>query len=232
MCCGLNSATGFTDEPCMSLQSLPHHTIVSYARSEAYAQRTQSILGKLGYAIWMAEDYYARAEELRAEDPPVLRLVDERRLAEIDDERGEKTVPIVLLTGRHGVTGADPRVVAAVKRPAGLHDLYRVMQGILEDQPRSCPRVSTHLRAVCTRRGRDWDAAILSISENGCLIRSPEPLPLGTQLEISFDLPAVGAIELKADAAYQLVPDVGLVFNRMQPGQRVAIQDYVSSALS
>jgi len=216
----------------MSPQSLPRHTIVSYARSEAYAQRTQSILGKLGYAIWMAEEHYARAEELRDEDPPVLRLVDERRLAEVDDDRGENTVPIVLLTGRHGVTGADPRVVAAVKRPAGLHELYRVMQGVLEDHPRSCPRVSTHLRAVCKRRGRDWEASILSISENGCLIRSPEPLPLGTQLEISFDLPAVGTLELEADTAYQLVPDTGLVFSRMQPAQRVAIQDYVSSMLS
>jgi hypothetical protein len=215
----------------MSLRNLPRHTILCHARREAFAQRTQSILGRLGYAIWLAEDYYARREDLRREDPPVLRLVDERRLAEVEDEPGDSPAPIVLLTGRHGVTGADPRIVAAVKRPAGLHDLYRVMQEVLEDSPRSCPRVPTHLRATCSRRGREWGASILSISENGCLIRSSEPLPLGTDLEISFDLPSAGSFALQADTAYQLVPDVGLVFNCMQPADRVAIQKFVSSTL-
>jgi hypothetical protein len=215
----------------MSLQTLPRHTIICHARREAFALLTQSILGRLGYSIWQSEDYYARREDLRESDPPVLRLVDERRLGEVEEEPGGNPAPIVLLTGRRGVTGADPRVVGAVKRPAGLHDLYRVMQDILEDQPRSCPRVPTHLRARCTRRGREWSASILSISENGCLIRSTEALPLGTDLEISFDLPMAGALELKADTAYQLVPDVGLVFNQMRPDERIALQKFVSSAL-
>lgn len=215
----------------MSLQALPRHTIVCHARREAFALLTQSILGRLGYSIWQAEDYDARRDELREADPPVLRLVDERRLAEVEDEPGEKPAPIVLLTGRHGVSGTDRRVVGAVKRPAGLHELYRVMQGVLEDHPRASPRVPTHLRATCTRRGREWGASILSISENGCLIRSTERLPLGTELEISFDLPVVGALDLKADTAYQLVPDVGLVFNEMHPSERIALQNFVSSTL-
>ena len=34
---------------------------------------TQAILGRLGYAIWLAEDYYGRREDLLEDDPPVLR---------------------------------------------------------------------------------------------------------------------------------------------------------------
>ena len=215
----------------MPPRTAARHTIVCHARTEAFALMTQVILGRLGYALWSAEDYEARRDDLRENDPPALRLVDERRLAEVEDEPGERPVPIIVLTGRGGATGADLRVVGAVRRPAGMHELYRLMQHTLEDHPRSSPRVPTHLRATCERRGRQWQGAILSLSENGCLLRSPEPLPLGTELDLRFDLPRRAPLELHADTAYQLLPDTGLVFNAVGPAERQAIQSFVTASL-
>ncbi|MGE4653298.1 MAG: hypothetical protein AAEJ53_20620, partial [Myxococcota bacterium] len=77
------------------------------------------MLEKLGYHLLECEDYEkSRLEGGKA--VALLRLVDERRLAEVPDE-GSKSLPIILLTGRVGAVGADSRVVGALRRPAGVH---------------------------------------------------------------------------------------------------------------
>ena len=113
-----------------------------------------------------------------------------------------------------------------------MHDVYRVAQQLLEDTPRSTPRVPVHLAARCHREGKEWLAVVLSLSENGCLLRTPEPLLLGTRLELSFDLPRSGALRLEAENAYQLLPDFGLIFHATAPAHRDAIRSYVSDALA
>jgi hypothetical protein len=204
--------------------------LVAHARPDAFAPHARSILSKMGYAIVPAEELESLPEPL-PEQRPDLRIVDERRLAELPDEDGETPVPIIVISGRHGVTGADPRIVGAVPRPAGLHELYRLIQQALEVTPRSAPRIPTHLSAACRRDGKEWRCQVVSLSENGCLVRSPEPVPLGSQLEIRFELPSSGSIETRAETAYQIPPDLGLIFHETQPAFRRAIADFVSSSL-
>ena len=114
-------------------------------------------------------------------------------LAPITLEEDGGAVPMIVLTGRNGVTGTDPRIIGAVRRPAGLHDLYRLIQEALEETPRATPRIPTHLPARCRRNGQEWKASVLSLSENGCLLRTAQPVPLGTQVEIEFPLRPFGA---------------------------------------
>lgn len=209
----------------------PPRYIRYHASNEALAPRTKALLGRLGYEILDPEEWetrQAREEGLR----PDLLLVDDRRLveAEIYDE-DDGSVPIVLLSGRQGATGADSRIVGAVKRPAGLHDLYRLMQQIFEQTPRSTPRIETQLRARCAQGERIWDGRILSLSENGCLMRSPESIPLGQKLRLDLMLPHAGPVSLDAEAAYQLLPDVGLVFNGLAPVHREALGHFVARTL-
>jgi hypothetical protein len=206
----------------------PHRILVSHAAPEAYAPMTRAILAKLGYAILLPEEL-----ESVAGDNPVraaLRIVDERQLAEVPED-GDN-LPIIVLTGRHGVTGADSRIVGAIRRPAGMHELYRLIQQVTEETPRSTPRVATHLRAHCQLDDRKWAATILTLSSNGCLIRSPEPLTLGTHIELEFTLPGSGEVSVEAELAYQLLPDVGLIFHGVPTRQRQAIERFVTFALT
>jgi hypothetical protein len=214
----------------MELRALPHRLLVSHAAPEAFAPMARPILAKLGYRIVDPGDLPAAAAELGV-DRPHLRLVDDRSLADVEEDEGPP-VPIVALCGRHGVTGADPRIVGAVRRPAGLHEIYRLVQQVLEDTPRSTPRVPTHLPARCRRGEREWRGVVLSLSENGCLLRSPEPLLLGSHIGLAFELPRSGPLEVDAEIAYQLVPDLGAVFHATSPAVREAIGGYVSSALA
>lgn len=203
-------------------------TLVIHAAPEAFAPASLQILAKLGYELYEPDAWASRADDY---DRPDCYLVDERRMAELEDDGGP-TVPIIALTGRHGVTGADPRVLGAIRRPAGVHELFRVLQQGLEDTPRNTPRVATHLPARCRRDGREWRTSILCLSENGCLMRSADELLLGARIEMEFELPRQGRVELEGDVAYQLVPDVGVVFNAVPPRARQAIQLFVGEALA
>jgi len=189
---------------------------------------TRAILAKLGYAILLPEEFEAMARDAEV-DRPTLRIVDERQLAEVPEET--PCVPIVVITGRHGVTGADARIVGALRRPAGMHELFRLVQQVTEDTPRATPRIHTHLPARCHKNGRDWPTTVLSLSENGCLMRSPEPLMLGSQLELEFTLPRAGTLRVSAEMAYQLLPDAGLIFHATRSKDRAAISDFVSNTL-
>jgi hypothetical protein len=195
---------------------------------------TAPILSRLGYRIVPADG----VEALRDQEPDRrvdLLMVDERRLGEVmdvDDEGADLDgVPIVLLCGRHGATGADPRVVGAVKRPAGMHDLYRLLQQVFEDTPRSTPRIDTQLRVHCETDAAKWDGRMLSLSENGCLIRSPEQILLGQRVQLELELPREGRIALQAEATYQLLPDTGMVFNALDAGSRHALGRFVAASI-
>jgi hypothetical protein len=208
---------------------LPRRVVLNYATEESFAPMSRAILAKLGYTIVTPEEFEIIAEQLDC-DRPDLRIVDERTLPEVPEE-GDCSAPIIVLTGRYGVTGADPRIAGAVKRPAGLHELYRLMQQILEDRPRAAPRVATHFSATVHSGERAWTVAVLSLSENGCLIRSSETLLLGSSVRLDFELPDAGPLEFAAETGYQLVPDVGLIFHAASAANRKAVSRYVDAAL-
>lgn len=203
------------------------HVLISHAGPEAYAPMTRVILAKLGYLILLPEEIASIGD--LAGTRPLMRLLDERQFADIPDD-GDG-IPIVLLTGRHGATGADARIAGAVKRPVGMHELYRLIQQLTEEKPRSTPRVPTHLSARCKSEGKEWTATMLSLSENGCLMRSPEPLALGGRVALSFELPRSGRLELEAETAYQLLPDMGMIFHATRQSDREAIAAFVTNTL-
>ena len=213
----------------MSAPESASRIILAHAGREAFSDMSRSILARLGYVIVPPEEFDAYAKSL-GRDRPDLRIVDERSIAEVPDD-AYSTVPIILLTGSHGVSGVDPRIVGAIQRPAGMHELYRIIQELLEDTPRSAPRLPVHLKAHCSRDGRDWTGAVLSLSEGGCLLRSTAPQNLGVTFTLHFSLPRTGPLVLDAEVTYQLVPDLGLTFQSTSPTDREAITNFIQRSL-
>jgi len=205
--------------------------LVTHAQPEAFAPLARSILARTGYRIVSVEELDQLPPSIGLRRPD-LRLVDERRLGEVPEDGEGGNVPIILLTGRHGVSGVDPRIVGAVARPAGLHELYRLVQMVLEESPRNTPRVPTHLPARCRRDGREWTASILSLSENGCLLRCTEPVTLRTEVELEFALPRAGSLWTPAEVAYQIPPDFGLVFYSTPAAVRRSIAEFVLESMA
>ena len=63
------------------------------------------------------------------------------------------------------------------------------------------------------------------------VIRSPEALLLRQKLRLELILPRGEAIQLDAEATYQLLPDTGLVFNALPPNSRQALEQFVTETI-
>lgn len=195
--------------------------IASHAREEDYTPVARVLLRKLGYAI-------LPVEELAVPPAPDLRIVDARRLAEIPPDAPE---PILLLGGRRDRGIDDPRVVGVVARPAGPHELYRLLQATLEKHPRSVPRVSASLEAIARSDETSWPLRVLSLSENGCLAAGDPLPPLDAHLRLELSLPGQQRIEVPAHAAYETGARLGLVFQGMHLSTRRLLQAAVTALL-
>jgi hypothetical protein len=216
----------------MSDEAVPaekRRLILSFARPGAYVPLARAILGRMGYAIVTSAEW-EESQELRAR-PPELGVVEDRRFGELPESQDFAALPLILIASQGGPNVVDRRLVGAVPCPAGLHELYRLLQQALEPVARSAMRVPTNLPVRMRQAGREWLGAVLSLSENGCLVRSPEPMMLGAELEVCFELPRSGLIETRAESAYQLVADTGLVFQSTPAASRRAILSFVEQQL-
>ncbi len=68
------------------------------------------------------------------------------------------------------------------------------------------------------------------LSEIGCLLRSPEPLLLGSKLRLRIDLPGQGQVSV--EVAYQLLPDLDPILSGAEAEVRRANVDFISRALA
>lgn len=206
----------------------PLRLVAAYASAQSFSPIAAKILPKIGYEIVPVEQYAQRACR-----PPDVQVAEEERLTEIYETTAASSIPTIVLTGWRGAPVVDGRiVVGAVRAPAGLHELYRVLQAALEELPRAVPRAPTRLRARCRRDTMEWDARVLSLSENGCLIKSSVVPPLGAVLDLCFELPHAGLIQTQASASYQVMPRLGLVFHATRPEYRRAIATFVTHELA
>jgi len=62
-------------------------TLVTYARPEAFAPHTCSLLTKIGYRL-LTEEEFKQARAAGEIDRPDLLIADERRLGELPEEEG------------------------------------------------------------------------------------------------------------------------------------------------
>lgn len=163
--------------------------------------------------------------------PSDLRIVDEEGLGRIRDEAGAP-VPIVLLTREPAPLPADRRVIATLTRPAPFQGLYAAIQKALEPTPRRHPRIGTALPARCAYADRTYTGAVISLSEDGCLLRNPDGLPWGREIELQFTLPGAGLISTRARRVDQSASDLSLEFQDLSSESRLAISRYVMDRLT
>jgi hypothetical protein len=181
--------------------SQPRRCIATHAPQSDYAPTSSSLLRKLGYDLVPAS--LARA--------PEVRIAREDQLGEVP----EREIPVITLASRRRrVPSDDPRVVGTVRRPAGLHELYRLLQLSLESHPRAIPRVACDLSAHAqSADGDQWDLRVESLSQNGCLVRGPKLPTLETVLTMRIEMPWGERITVPADVAYERREQRGLVFH-------------------
>jgi hypothetical protein len=181
--------------------------IASHAQDSDYAPTSRVLLWKLGYALLPPEE----APE------PAVRVVRDDRLEEV---AGPGREPIILLTRGRKRLPADPRVLGSLQRPAGLHELYRLIQAATEQNPRSVPRVPCSLKARASTATQHWDLTVTSLSDNGGLAQGQPRPGLDTRLTLEIELPWGETVGGPAVAAYEQGDDLGFVFNDIKLADR------------
>jgi hypothetical protein len=192
--------------------------IASYATDSDYAPFARAMLWKLGYALQPPEEL-EHAE---------LRIVREDRLAEV---ASLPPLPLILLTNRRQAENGDARVTGTVRRPAGVHPLYRLLQAALEEHPRGVPRVAVSLPARGIGGDQIFELAVPSISENGCLLAGAKLPALDSHMELRIDLPWGEKIEVAALISYEQGGNAGAVFQAMTPDAQRRIAKLVTRLL-
>jgi hypothetical protein len=205
--------------------------IASYASPQAFAPRTRAALAGLGYRL------IAASTRGRFDDDswhPSLRIVDDRHLDKLPEENYLPRTPVIVLCGpRHRPRSRrDSRVVGEVARPAGLGELYPLIQQALEKHPRKSARAATQIPARCTRSDRRWMGAILSLSVGGCLFKTRSDMTPGLEFNLLFPLPRDRMISTRARVERRCGEGVGMSFPSPAEPARRAIADFVTERLA
>jgi len=196
----------------------PRFAIASHAADSDYAPTSRVLLWKLGYALLPPEEAGS----------PALRVVRDDRLDEVPSPTAE---PIILLTRARKAKPSDPRVVGTVRRPAGLHELYRLFQAATEAHPRAVPRVPCALHAVASGDEQRFELRVTSLSENGCLVAGERLPVLDARLALEIEMPWGERLGGPAVAAYQQGDQLGLVFHDIKLAERKKLVKAVTQLL-
>lgn len=200
--------------------------IARHAPCRAFARGALPALERLGYRLLPPGSALAGAPGVRID----AHLVGPRERRRLPQDAG---APLILLAGRRPPRArpGEPDVVATLRRPAELGDLYRALQLALETHPRRVPRAALTLPARCASGSEDFPGAIVSLSEGGCLLRSARPPASRRRLRLYFPLPERGLVEVSARPLYHARGHLGLAFLDLADATRRAITDCVEDAL-
>jgi hypothetical protein len=203
--------------------------IASYVAPHAFAPRTRAALVGLGYRV------VAASTRGRFEDDswkPDLRIVDDRHFEKLPVENYLPQTPIIVLGGRRPRVWRDKRVVGEIARPAGLDEIYPLIQTALEETPRRAPRTPTQLPARCTRADQRWMGAIVSLSTHGCLFRTRLDPESAEDFNLLFPLPRGRMIYTRARVRYQHGDAIGMAFSEPPDFSQQAIGEFVAERLA
>ena len=200
-------------------QTTAPKTILSLSPPSSYAPLARIMLSQAGYSIISEQRWEAHyANVLRSPD---LVIVDSERASELAG------LPGILLYAHGQSVPWAPSAVGTIERPAGFHDLYRLVQAALEPNPRATPRVNTRIPA----RLRGAEAHVISLSRGGCLIQHANPPEPGEEIALEFDLPRLGTVELVGRTVYRRVNEAGVAFRELSNSASRGIQKFVEEQI-
>jgi PilZ domain-containing protein len=198
--------------------------IVSLAPPESYAPLARITLSRAGYSVISADRWAEMSQSVA--NAPDLAIAD----LECEGIGIPPSTPWLALAPRGAPHPTRMPIVGLIERPAPFHALYKVIQLALEATPRASARVPTSLAAHCRGERGSWDAQLVSLSRDGCLLWREDPPPENEKITIDFDLPNFGRVEIAGRTVYRRASETALVFSDVGAQGR-SIQRFVEEKL-
>lgn len=204
-------------------------TIACYTSPRSFEARTRPALRGLGYNLVPAT-LQGRFDD--ASWRPDMRIIEEPHLGRLPSGSSDPDTPIVIVAGPRATQVDDPRVVGRLQRPVSLVPLFRLIQRTLESHPRRVPRAPTQLPARCVAADQRWTAAVMSLSERGCLLKTGREISVGERLNVQFAVPTAGLVSARARCVSDHGDAVGLAFSPPAEETVRVISEFVSQRLA
>jgi hypothetical protein len=198
---------------------------LSLAPPESYAPLARITLSRAGYSIISTERWAEMSQSVSS--APDLAIAD----LECDGIGIPPSTPWVALAPRGAPHPTRTPIVGLVERPAQFHALYRVLQLALEPTPRASARVATSLSAHCRADAASWNAQVISLSRDGCLLWREEAPPEGERVTVDFELPQFGRVQVSGETVYRRATETALVFRDVAAPEGRSIQRFVEESL-
>jgi PilZ domain len=197
--------------------------ILSLAPPQSYVSLARLKLSQAGYSVISEDRWEAHYANVRR--APDLVIVDAERAHELGG------LPGILLYARGQSVPWAASAIGSIERPAGFHDLYRLVQAALEANPRATPRVATSIPARVRGVSSDAEAQVVSLSRGGCLLRRQNPPDPGEEIALEFDLPRCGTVQIVGRTVYRRASEAGLVFRNLSGPASQGIQSFVEERM-
>ncbi|MBI3399464.1 MAG: response regulator [Deltaproteobacteria bacterium] len=129
---------------------------------------------------------------------------------------------------------------AYVFKPVSPTALYQVIQKLTEKQPRENVRARIIFKATIAYQNAKRVSFASILSERGVFIRTVKPIPVGTKVAVSMDLPSEKPVELEGTVIYAvefnrdqfIEPGVCIQFSNVAKNIQLGLRKFVEEQLT
>jgi len=128
-------------------------------------------------------------------------------LAHISKDARLKATPVVMMGEKPDTKIMEESLkkgaAAYIIKPINPTSIYRVIQKLTEKKPRENVRVRVIFKTAVTYQNFRKISYATMLSENGVFIRALKPIPVGTKVVVSMDLPSEKPVEIEVLSSTQ-----------------------------
>lgn len=214
-------------------------------------QQLHTLLDRLGYEAIITENG-AQALSLLEVKPAKLIIFDghlpARDVIATQEQIGRHPqwahIPLIIMAARHSKTRHEEYFPfgyeALLATPFDLRQLHTLMQEFLatgETKKRHHPRIRFKQPVAITHQGKTQEYQPLNLSEGGIYLKTDQPLPIGSAVDVGLPLPATslqlsGLVICQKGARIEVLraeQGMAIKFQKSDHAALAALGDYISS---
>lgn len=237
----------------MSARGIPRNVVIA-DNDKARAYKLAVLVNRFGYNAHVASGGPAFVRLMNGLIPNVVILSQSMPPVEgkspLEYIRSHSSLDVVKVVTMSGKADMD-RLKGTLKKKANAYmvypvaptNLFKLLDKLIEESPRSVPRIRLMVRAVVMTPKIKRNLFATSLSEKGVFIHTVKPHPKGTKVKLILDLPAKRPFEVWGEVLYavksgktkMIEPGMAIGFVKLpaqvRKGLRAFIEDFISSEL-
>jgi uncharacterized protein (TIGR02266 family) len=225
-----------------------HKTVLIADSNQTDNMRISILLKRLGYSVFTVPNCSDAINKITNSDPDVvlinIRMTDIDSTACLGHIKKKKAMPVIMTgekTDAQALADLLKRGAAAyIFKPINPTSLYCVIQKLTEKTPRQNLRVRIIFRVTMTYLNMKRVSFASTLSENGVFIRTVKPIPVGTKVSLSMDLPSEKPIEaegvviyiVKSDKNRLIEPGMCIRFSHIDKNIQLGLRRFIEEQLT